>query len=460
MNLGIVSGRSRFFRSDGACTMRWLACLRSAVLPGVVLLLAGCSAARVMMPTPNLYLQEPDPYAHLAPALKSTEVPLFYVTDRAPERDADGNLRYGYGRSESLAFGTTVVDLGAELTWDDLIEASRTQRRLKPVELRLRDLTEIVRGPATPIASREVDGRIVEEPGQAGERAETAEVFRRTLVRQLALTPRKDVFLYIHGYHNSFDDAAFAMAELWHFLGRIGVPIIYTWPAGYPGLFGYTYDRESSEFTIYHLRQLLKFIASFPEVENVHLIAHSRGTDVALSAVRELTITTRAAGENPREKYKIRNLVLAAPDLDTQVARQRISGDHLVWSADRFTIYTSPQDKAIGIASRFFASPRGRLGTLGIEEASETAKTAMAYGIESGRTNFAIVNFTGATDAEDSAGDRYGHSYFRDAPTVSSDLVLMLRDDLDPGTPGRPLEPVGLRFWRVPPGYPFVRQAQ
>jgi hypothetical protein len=41
-----------------------------------------------------------------------------------------------------------------------------------------------------------------------------------------------------------------------------------------------------------------------------------------------------------------------------------------------------------------------------------------------------------------------------DAPTVSSDLILMLRDDLDPGPPGRPLEPLGFKFWRVPPGYP------
>jgi len=30
----------------------------------------------------------------------------------------------------------------------------------------------------------------------------------------------------------------------------------------------------------------------------------------------------------------------------------------------------------------------------------------------------------------------------------------MLRDDLDPGPPGRPLESLGNKFWRVPPGYP------
>ena len=48
----------------------------------------------------------------------------------------------------------------------------------------------------------------------------------------------------------------------------------------------------------------------------------------------------------------------------------------------------------------------------------------------------------------------------RDAPTVSPDLVLMPRDNLDPGTPGQPPEPVGLRFWHVPPGYPGVMPAQ
>jgi len=37
---------------------------------------------------------------------------------------------------------------------------------------------------------------------------------------------------------------------------------------------------------------------------------------------------------------------------------------------------------------------------------------------------------------------------------VSSDLIIMLRDNLDPGPPGRPLEHLGGYFWRVPPGYP------
>jgi esterase/lipase superfamily enzyme len=423
----------------------------SVGLISLVLAVAACSGARLMMPTQNVHLDpERDLYAGLPQKLKTTEVPLFYVTDRAPERDSEGQLRYGYERSASLAFGSAVVDLGVDLSWEDLLEASRTQHRLKPVKLELREVSEIARGPEIPLPFREEGGRIVEEPTLVAERDASIEAFRSVLVRQLELTPRKDVFIFVHGYHNSFADAAFAMGEMWHFLGRIGVPLIYTWPAGHPGLFGYTYDRESSEFTVYHLRSLLALIAGFPEVERIHLIAHSRGTDVAVAAVRELTIAARGAGISPRKKFKIRNFILAAPDLDMEVATQRIVGDKIPLSVHRLTIYSSPEDEAIGLASRLFASPRGRLGTFGQEQLTGAVGAAIEYG----NSNVAFVNFEAASDVLFSRGEGYGHSYFRDAPTVASDVVLMLRDDFDPGAPGRPLEPLGRHFWGIPPGYP------
>lgn len=185
-------------------------------------------------------------------------------------------------------------------------------------------------------------------------------------------------------------------------------------------------------------------------MEKVNIIGHSRGTDVVVSAVRELTIKARAQGLNPRKEYKLHNMVLAAPVLDSQVATQRLIGDHMAWSADRFTIYTSPADKAIGWADKLFASPKGRIGNLKVENLTPIAKAA----IDGGGANFSVVNFMSSTDKSNSDADKFGHSYFRNAPTVSSDLILMLRDDLDPGPPGRPLESLGHKFWRVPPGYP------
>ena len=44
-----------------------------------------------MMPTPNLYVDsDTDTYANLHEDLKSTEVPLYYITDRVPEQDEKG----------------------------------------------------------------------------------------------------------------------------------------------------------------------------------------------------------------------------------------------------------------------------------------------------------------------------------------------------------------------------------
>ena len=52
--------------------------------------------------------------------------------------------------------------------------------------------------------------------------------------RRLALTARRELALYVHGYNNTFKDAALTMGELCHFLGREFACGIFTWPAGSP----------------------------------------------------------------------------------------------------------------------------------------------------------------------------------------------------------------------------------
>ncbi len=49
-----------------------------------------------------------------------------------------------------------------------------------------------------------------------------------------------------------------------------------------------------------------------------------------------------------------------------------------------------------------------------------------------------------------------GHAYFYRHPAVSADLILLLRDQLEPGSPGRPLHKRGENFWQITPDYPGV----
>ncbi len=119
----------------------------------------------------------------------------------------------------------------------------------------------------------------------------------------------------------------------------------------------------------------------------------------------------------------------------------------------QMTIYASPNDKAIGYAQRFFADPRGRFGTVDLSQVTNLDQAVL----EKGKANFAIVIYDRQSNPQ---LDEYGHSYFRNSPEASSDLILMLREDLDPGSDGRPLESLGLKFWRIPPGYPAKDTSQ
>jgi esterase/lipase superfamily enzyme len=302
-------------------------------------------------------------------------------------------------------------------------------------------VSERGRLPETPYAWQKhgATERVVPEVQAEGLRA--AGELRALLAQKLEVTPHKRVLLYVHGYNNGFDEAAITLAETWHFLGRQGVPILYTWPAGHGGAQGYGYDRESGEFTLYHFKQFLKALAAFPEVERLDVIAHSRGTDVATSGLRELFIESRAAGRSPRKEFKIANLVLAAPDLDFEVILQRIVSERIGSGVGQATLYMSQRDKAIGAAEQLFGSDT-RLGRLSARDLDEVRQRIGLFG------DVDFVEYRGKADT-------FGHGYFHSSPAASSDLVLVVRYDRRPGAEnGRPLQSEGPHFWFMTDGYP------
>ena len=150
-----------------------------------VLWIGGCSDVRQLMPTPNLYASGiTEPFSELAPELASTEVELIYVTDRAPETDEAGKLFYGFQRSASLAVGTTVVDLGQDLSWEQLVQASRTHTRVNKYALRLISIDEFARLPPTPTPYRIVGGKAVEDAAAVAARDASVKKLRAEMIRR------------------------------------------------------------------------------------------------------------------------------------------------------------------------------------------------------------------------------------------------------------------------------------
>ena len=409
-----------------------------ALLIVITLLAVGCGG-RALMPTPRIYTPPAAyPEETVPTALRTSETEILYFTDRAVDAESE-TLAYGAGRSESVAFGVATVDLAEGDDWPQLRAASSTSDRETNYEPRMKTPEEIARFAPTPRPFLVRDGTIVDTPEVATADRRIARQFLDELESRIHRSGTKEVLLYVHGFNNSFEETAITTAELWHFLGRTGVPILYTWPAASGGLFGYFVDRESGEFTVFHLKEVIELIASSPRVDRINVIAHSRGTDVTTTALRELVIAHRAAGRDPRKSLRIENLVLAAPDLDLGVVRQRLMAERFGPAFGRITIYTTQSDMALGVSQALMEGTR-----FGRVLAGDFADIDREIFAETGNVDF--VNVAGVESF-------LGHSYFRTNPGVSSDLVTIFRDGAPAGSSARPLENQGGNFWRMPPDY-------
>ena len=409
------------------------------------------------MPTPTIYQTEPGASALFAdthPEHQTPGVELLFITDRAPETNTESNLPYGEGRSRSLAFGTAMVEMVPNLSWADLTHQSRLSERSREVNLELGSVIEIGRFPREPYGIEITAEGMMRSPAVLEQHSQARSRFRALLSDQLRTSPRKEVTLYIHGFNETFETAAFTMGELCHFFGREDVCAIFTWPASASGNFltSYTTTTESAAYAVTHLAKTILLIAQTPGVERLHLMAHSRGAAVLLSALRELMLQTIAAGIEPIEALKIHNVVLMAPDIDLDVANQQMqvfaSNPDMItrWPSDRlplaisgrWTIYSSPDDRALRV-SRFLFRSRGRVGQLSLGEMTPDVTKKYA---KWGRLD-AIVYQGERTD-------EYGHAYFVTNPKVSSDLIQLIRYDAKPGDPGRPLKKIGPMAWTFP----------
>jgi len=400
-------------------------------------LLTACSSVHKLPKTPSLYsAQSPYPVQNIPPAEQGVTSKIYYITDRNPHSDDSTHIEYEKDRSASMAFGEATITYD-DISWDGLIEAS--QMETKRPKVKVSTIDEVERFPATPlIFSATPDGIIVNQD-EATQYKQSIEIVQKNISDRLKSNNQKDVLLYVHGFNVSFEKAVLGLNDVWHFCGRQAVPIAYSWPSGSGNLFGYFTDRESGEFTVYHLKETIRLLSSMAEVENIHILAHSRGTDITTTALRELVIETRASGKDPLTTLKVKNLIMAAPDLDYGVVTQRLIAEKFGPAFGQITIYMNSGDSALGIAQRLM---RGiRFGKLTAEKQSE--REAQIF------NNVGNVSFVNVSDVS----GLIGHGYFSQHPGALSDIISLVKTGSRPGTEERPLTHIEGNFWTLDKSY-------
>jgi len=385
---------------------RALSHLSCALLLALSLALAGCGGARAV--------SEVD----VMPPTSGDDLRLYYITDRNPSRPDEGALIYTATRSSSMAHGTAHL--------------RRVGTGKHP---RLTYLHEALRFPATPLPFSQDKGVILPDLAATARYGESSSALKAELSQALRESGQDEVLLYVHGFNSNFEESIETLARVWRSVGEGPVPLAYSWPAGNPGLFGYFKDRESGEFSIYHLKETLRLITATPGVGRIHIIAHSRGSDVVTTALRELVIETRAAGRNPRRSLRIENLILAAPDLDFGVVRQRLVAEKFGPAFGRITVYINPEDSALGLAQTLMAGTR--FGRISYNELDPKE-----------RDIFALIGNVDFINVSAVAG-KSSHAYFRNNPEVLMDMAALLSSEAPPDSPRRNLIHTEANFWRL-----------
>lgn len=225
------------------------------------------------------------------------------------------------------------------------------------------------------------------------DRAQALAWFHRTL----RTMPKRQVLVFIHGFNNRFEDAVFRFAQIVHDSHAPVVPILFTWPSR-GSVLAYGYDRESTAYSRNALESLLKAISRDPAVGEISILAHSMGNSLALETLRQMAI------RDGRVAPKVRNVLLAAPDVDVDLAREAIVDMGPKANRPAFTLFVSQDDRALAVSRRVWGS-EVRLGAINPDQ--EPYRTQLE------RADVTVLDLTKLR-----AGDALNHGKFAESPEV------------------------------------------
>jgi esterase/lipase superfamily enzyme len=310
---------------------------------GLAALAAGCSSR---------------PYGTLivgATAPDASKVDLLVATTRAPVVQPPG-VMFGGARGRGLDFADIVVSMPPD-----------SARQSGDIQL-----------PSSVPGNPERDFVVLR-----ADRMDLAQA-KANFNSRIKRTPGRRVLVFVHGFNTRFEEAVYRFAQIVHDARVDVAPVLFTWPSG-GSVTDYVYDRDSALYSRDALEALLQALVKDPNVDSISILAHSMGNYLTIESLRQMAIRNR--GLSP----KIRDVMMAAPDIDIDVFRRQIAEIDAGPRPAYFTLFVSRDDRALGISS-FLARDSTRLGAL--DPTQEPYRSIL----EKGRVQVVDLTKIGSTD--------------------------------------------------------------
>ncbi len=305
----------------------------------------------------------------------ATEVDLLVATTRAPS--SEPGVLFGGERAEQVSAAEIVISIPPE-------KNRKVGEVQWPKKLPANPETDFSTVSIKPLATL----------------ADAKPWLKRTMPKS------RRVLLFVHGFNNKYEDAVYRFAQIVHDSHTDVAPVIFTWPSR-ASIWDYNYDKESTNYSRDALEQLMKALSDDSHVGEITVMAHSMGSWLTVEALRQMAL--RDGHVNP----KIKDVILASPDLDVDVFKQQ-------WLAmgpnkPKFTIFVSQDDRALALSRRI----SGNVDRVGqIDPSKEPYRTALE------RSGITVIDLTAVK-----TGDKLNHGKFAESPEV----VRLLGDRLIAG---------------------------
>ena len=392
-------------------------------------LLAACQSPPVrLMPTPVSFSNTSvDPFAHAGATLGSTEVPVFYATNRAAliEKPEPVHLTLA---SSDLRLGVAHVRIGDEtLDWETLHRLSTSADPEERPIVQLDWLEQL----ATLRRNQPVEAH------------PDAQAFFALVNRALAASPNSELVIYVHGSNNVVPRATAQASQFRHFTGRRMVVLAFIWPSA-GSLFRYLTDVANASLSVDPFAYLVELLAEHTQASRIDVLAYSAGAQIVSPALARLG--TPGPGESRealRQRLRLGQIYYAAPDIDTRRFVDELGA--YVDVVDRVTVSANLNDLAlrfsalVGGASR---AGRPNLSELSLEQSQFLLAASQKYG-----TDLLKVDPNDIPDLP-----LRSHAFWYEDPWVSGDLLGKFLLRAEPVPRGLEVEYTGdgIRYWTFP----------
>ncbi|MEK6257129.1 MAG: alpha/beta hydrolase [Planctomycetota bacterium] len=216
---------------------------------------------------------------------------------------------------------------------------------------------------------------------------------------QVRRSRQKDLLLFVHGFNVSFEAAVARTAQVALKIPFNGAVVSYCWPTQC-GVFKYDKDEPINKASVAPFAQFLTTLREgIPPETRIHIMVHSMGNRIVMECLDNLP--------TPQGRKPFGHVVLCAPDVGHADFRAWAPG--VVEQAERVTLYANSGDSALIVSKGLHNEMR----------AGDAEVPLVVPGVET----------IDCSRIEDSL---MGHSYYGDNRDVTTDLFMLIKEDLPP----------------------------